>query len=313
MVGILWRRGRHLCYFKVLNAGSIQTQGGFREMRHLDGKRALITGAASGIGRAIALQLAGHGVDLCLWDRDRERLGETTELVRQAGVDSISMLCDLSSPEQIGSATRRLLADWPPIDLLINNAGVGCEGPTHQMTSQEWESVMSINLMAPVRIIHLLLPTLLSRPQAHLLNVCSFLGLCPVPRGAAYCSSKFGLVGLTECLRMEYRRTPLGVTALCPGFVRTRLFEHGQGGDTSKPVRKPASVLFTTPETVARRAVHGIRRNRAKVVITPLAHSSWRIHRYLPGLLELASLIGRRKGPLMDSELLAGSDLERAA
>ena len=189
-------------------------------------------------------------------------------------------------------AIEQLRKRWPPIDILVNNAGVGYEGRTEQMTREHWNAVMGINLMAPIQIIHELLPTLLSRPEAHLLNVCSFLGLCPIPRGAAYCASKFGLVGLSECLRMEYRRTPLGVTALCPGFVETRLFENGQGGDRSQPVRKPASILFTTPEVVARRGIRGMRRNRSKVVITPLARSTWLIHRFFPSLLELASMLG---------------------
>lgn len=279
-------------------------------MRDLTGKRALITGAASGIGRAIALELARHQVDLCLWDIDSARLLETQQECRTLGVECISRVCDLSSLDQIDESIEHLQTTWPPIDLLVNNAGVGYEGRTEQMTRQQWQSVLGINLMAPVHLIHRLLPTLLARPEAHLLNVCSFLGLCPIPRGAAYCTSKFGLVGLSECLRMEYRRTQLGVTALCPGFVQTRLFENGQGGDPSQPVRKPASILFTTPEVVARRGVRGVRRNRGKVVITPLAHSSWRIHRYAPVLLELISMVGRRKGPLPQTRGVLSSHRE---
>lgn len=199
-------------------------------MRELAGKRALVTGAASGIGRAIAIELAGQGVDLCLWDIDAPRLQATQVDCQQLGVECLTHVCDLSSSSQISGAIEDLRRRWPPIDILVNNAGVGYEGRTEQMTGEQWQAVLGINLIAPVQIIHELLPTLLSRPQAHILNVCSFLGLCPIPRGAAYCTSKFGLVGLSECLRMEYRRTPLGVTALCPGFVKTRLFERGQGG-----------------------------------------------------------------------------------
>lgn len=267
-------------------------------MRNLAGKRALVTGAASGIGRAIALELAAKKVDLCLWDIRPDPLEATRSDCERLGVDSISKVCDLSAPDGITEAIEDLFSRWPPIDVLVNNAGVGYEGPTQAMTAQQWEAVMSINLLAPVRIIHALLPTLLSRPESHLLNVASFLGLCPIPRGAAYCTSKFGLVGLSECLRMEYRRTPMGVTALCPGFVKTPLFEHGQGGDPTRPIKRPASFLFTTPDTVARKAVRGIEKNRGKVVVTPLARAMWLTNRYLPTLIEWVSMIGRRKGPL---------------
>lgn len=266
-------------------------------MRNLAGKRALVTGAASGIGRAIALELAANQVNLCLWDVRADELERTRDECRDLGVDSISMVCDVSSADEITANIEALLFRWPAIDLLVNNAGVGFEGPTQQMTAAQWEAVMSINLLAPIRITQALLPTLLSRPEAHILNVASFLGLCPIPRGAAYCTSKYGLVGLSECLRVEYRRTPLGVTALCPGFVKTPLFEHGQGGDPSRPIKKPAAILFTTPETVARKAIRGIQRNRGKVLVTPFAHAMWLMNRYLPTLIEWGSMVGRRKGP----------------
>lgn len=267
-------------------------------MRNLSGKRAVVTGAASGIGRAIALELAVHGVHVCLWDRDVRGLAETQRGCREHGVDSIVSVCNLASTDEITAATNELLSVWPKLDILVNNAGVGFEGPTQQMTAGQWHAVMSVNLLAPIQIIHQLLPTLLSRPEAHILNVSSMLGLCPIPRGAAYCTSKYGLVGLSDSLRMEYRRTPLGVTALCPGFVRTQLFSNGQGGDPTQPVHEPASILFTKPETVAKKAIRGIQRNRGKVVVTPFAHFLWYLNRYLPTAFEWASMIGRRKGPL---------------
>ncbi|MCG8649508.1 MAG: SDR family oxidoreductase, partial [Pirellulales bacterium] len=240
---------------------------------------------------------ASQGTHVCLWDVDQSGLGETADQCGQLGVDSIEMVCDLSSSDQISSRCQELLSKWPEMDILVNNAGVGYEGPTQQMSSEQWNAVIGINLLAPIQITHLLLPTLLSRPEAHILNVSSMLGLCPAPRGAAYCTSKYGLVGLSESLRIEYRRTPLGVTAVCPGFVRTRLFENGQGGDRSRPIRPPSPILFTSPERVAKKAVRGIRRNRAKVLVTPLAHLVWFLNRYTPSVIEGIGQIGRRKGP----------------
>ncbi len=266
-------------------------------MRDLAGKRAVVTGAASGIGRAIALELARQGTHVCLWDRDAEGLAESQSLCEAIGVECKTITVDLSSRDAITEAVTDVFSSWPAIDILVNNAGVGFEGPTQRMTADQWDAVIGINLLAPIQIIHEMLPMLLGRPEAHILNVASMLGLSPVPRGAAYCTSKFGLVGLSECLRMEYRRTRLGVTACCPGFVRSNLFVHGQGGDPSRPISKPSPILFTSPEQVAKKSVKAIRKNRAKVLVTPLAHFLWFANRYMPSLLELASMIGRRKGP----------------
>ncbi len=266
-------------------------------MRHLADKRAVVTGAASGIGRAIALELAAHGTHVCLWDRDADGLAETQRQCRKFDIDSMTTLCDLASSDQITAATTKVFSNWPTVDVLVNNAGVGYEGPTQRMTAGQWQAVIGINLLAPIQIIHEFLPTLLARPEAHILNVSSMLGLCPAPRGAAYCSSKYGLVGLSESLRIEYRRTGLGVTACCPGFVRSNLFVHGQGGDPSLPIRKPSPILFTSPERVARKAVNAVKHNRAKVLVTPFAHLMWFANKHLPSLIEYASMIGRRKGP----------------
>lgn len=266
-------------------------------MQDLSNKRAIITGAASGIGRAIAVELAAEGAHVCLWDRDHEGLQETAIQCRELGAECICRVLDLASSNEITLAVQDVLSRWPAIDILVNNAGVGFEGPTQRMTPQQWHAVMGINLLAPVQIIHELLPALLARPEAHILNVSSMLGLCPAPRGAAYCTTKYALVGLSESLRVEYRRTRLGVTVVCPGFVRTQLFANGQGGDASLPIKKPSRFLFTSPDYVARKAVLGLKRNRGKVLVTPLARFLWLANRYMPSLIELASMIGRRKGP----------------
>ena len=136
---------------------------------------------------------------------------------RRAGVVAVGRKCDLSQPMQIAAAIADLLARWKYIDLVVNNAGVAYYGPTEKMTAEQWNWLMAINLLAPLQITRELLPTLLARGEAHILNVCSISGIVAGGRFSAYHTSKFGLVGFTEAMRAEYNRRGIGVTNLCPG------------------------------------------------------------------------------------------------
>ncbi len=255
-------------------------------MKSFRGKRALITGAASGIGREIALRLALEGVDLWLLDVDLDGLNNLVRDARVCGVQAVARRCDLSAPAAITASLAELLAEWGTIDLLINNAGVAFYGPTEKMTAQQWDWLLSINLLAPIQIIRELLPTLLQQPEAHVLNVCSVAGLVAGPRSAAYHVSKFGLVGFTESIRAEYGRRGLGVTALCPGPVRTNLYKSAVSGSERKPVPVPPAWLSATPAHIADVAVRAIRRNRRMVVITPIAHVLFNAKRFTPWFLD---------------------------
>ena len=193
-------------------------------MREIRGKTALVTGAAAGIGRAIALQLAREGADLYLLDIDEPGLADVVSAIQREGVQALGHYCDVSQPAQISRCVDHLRQQWGGVDILVNNAGITYYGDTAQMTAEHCEQLLAINLHAPIHFTRELLPTLCQRPEAHVLNVASFFGLIGTRHLSAYTSSKFGVVGFSESLRAEYGRRGLGVTALCPGFVDTRLF-----------------------------------------------------------------------------------------
>src|SRR6202023_3217394 len=130
----------------------------------------------------------------------------------------------LAQSSQITACVQSVLSGWGAPNILVNNAGVAYYGATHEMTAAQWERIMAVNLLAPVQLVRELLPALLAQDEAHVVNVCSVFGLVPLRKGAAYQTSKFGLVGLSAALRAEYGRD-IGVTALCPGFVRTAMLE----------------------------------------------------------------------------------------
>jgi short-subunit dehydrogenase len=268
-------------------------------MKHLKGKRCLLTGAASGIGRALAINLAREGVHLYLLDVDAAGLAAVIEECRRHGVVAVGRVCDLSQPTQISAAMADLLARWKFIDLLVNNAGVAYYGPTEKMTASQWDWLMAINLLAPLQITRDLLPTLLARKGAHILNVCSISGVVAGGRFTAYHTSKFGLVGFTEALRAEYNRRGVGVTNLCPGPVSSNLYNRAMSGRSgNQPVPNPPTWLSASPELVARRGVRGIKRNKRLVLITPLARLLYAMKRISPAFLDWLNHVSRRKKPV---------------
>jgi NAD(P)-dependent dehydrogenase (short-subunit alcohol dehydrogenase family) len=265
-------------------------------MKSVRGKRALITGAASGIGREIALQLALEGAHVYLLDVDAEKLAEVVRDAQVCGVEAVGAKCDLTQPADIAAALSQMQAAWGPLDILVNNAGVVFYGPTEKMTAAQWDWLLGINLLAPIQITRELLPTLLSRPEAHILNVCSIAGLVAGARTTAYHVSKFGLVGFTESLRAEYGRRGIGVTALCPGPVQTNLYRSGVSGKKRRAVvPDPPAWISTSPEHVAAAALRAILKNQRFVLLTPLAHVLYNAKRFAPGFLDWMHQIGRRK------------------
>ncbi len=264
-------------------------------MRNLVGKRALVTGAASGIGRAIALALAKEQTHVYLLDINLAGAEEAAAAARAVGVEAVAAVCDVMQPAQVSASIREMLDRWHHIDLLVNNVGVAYYGPTDNMTAEQWDWLLRINLHTPIQFTRELLPTLVSRPEAHILNVCSIAGLVAGGRSAAYQTSKFGLVGFTEALRSEFVRKGVGLTALCPGAVKTNLYRAAISGRLNKPVPEPPRWICATPEQVARKAIRGIKRNSATVLVTPLAYVLWYFKRFAPGLVDRLNCAGRRK------------------
>lgn len=265
-------------------------------MKTIAGKKALVTGAASGLGRAIAWALAREQAELCLLDVDGPRLEALAAELRDEGVRVLAWQCDLTDRDDLDACLNQLLVEWRGVDIVVNNAGKAYLGPTTSMSDQQWDSLLGVNLLAPVQIIRRLLPTLKERGDAQIVNIASVAGLVGFSRIAAYCLTKFGLVGFSEALRSELARFGVGVTVVCPGLVRTNLFRSTMTRDPNTQVRTPPSWLCTEPQVVADRVIHAIRKNRALVVPSLLANCLWMIHRLSPNLLS-GLFGGYRSGP----------------
>ena len=283
-------------------------------MQQFQGRTAFLTGAASGIGRCLAIELAQAGCHLCLVDVNAHGLKTLAAELAPSGVRVWLFPCDLTNRKAVSATVTSALQQADSIDLLINNAGVAYYGPTDQMTQAQWDWLMTINLLAPIQITHELLPTLLQRPDAHIVNMCSISGLVAGGRFSAYHTSKFGLIGFTESLRAEYGRRGLGVTAICPGPVLTNLYEAAASGRAEQKVPSPPTWMCATPERVAKITLKAIRKDKRQVLITPTAHALFQLKRFAPWLLDVVnrfSRSGRRKRKL--AQQAAKAEQRRAA
>jgi 3-oxoacyl-[acyl-carrier protein] reductase len=258
------------------------------------GRKAMVTGAASGIGRSIALALASEGADLFLIDIDEAQLEAAAREAERHGVEVVTSVCDLAQPAEISATVADLRGRWGRLNILINNAGIAYFGATHEMTDAEWRRLMAVNLAAPIQLVRELLPILSAEEEAHILNICSILGLVSLPKSAVYQASKCALLGFTAAIRAEYSRPGFGVTALCPGFVRTAMIGIFLAGAPNRRVPLLPTWTSTSAARIAEKAIDAIRRDRALVVITPFARVLWLLTRLSP---EFAGWLTRRLSP----------------
>jgi short-subunit dehydrogenase len=254
------------------------------------GGTAVVTGAASGIGAALAAALAARGSDLVLLDRDADRLRDVTAALHREHPERTvtSHVVDLAD----GAATLRFAESvrtgHPRLRLLVNNAGVALGGRFDQVTLDEYEWVIDVNFRSVVRLTHTLLPSLRAEPGSHLVNVSSLFGLVAPAGQSAYAASKFAVRGFTEVLRRELAGE-VGVTAVHPGGIRTRIAESARIGSGVSAAEHAAAremwvrVLTISPERAAAAIMDGIERRRGRVLIGWSAKAPDLLARLLPG------------------------------
>jgi NAD(P)-dependent dehydrogenase (short-subunit alcohol dehydrogenase family) len=235
-----------------------------------EGKRVFLTGAASGIGRATALKLVAEGAELYLTDRDADGLQTTVGDARAlGGTVAAHRVLDISNYDEVARFGADIHAHHPPMDVVMNIAGVSAWGTVEQLTHKQWSSMIAINLMGPIHVIETFLPPMVAAGRGgHLVNVSSAAGLVALPWHAAYSASKFGLRGLSEVLRFDLARHRIGVSVVVPGAVNTPLVQTVEiaGVDRENPRVQRLVNRFTghavTPERAADKILAGVRKNR---------------------------------------------------
>jgi NAD(P)-dependent dehydrogenase (short-subunit alcohol dehydrogenase family) len=234
------------------------------------GSRALVTGAASGIGRAVALQLAREGARLYLTDVNADGLAETVSLARAAGADVAEhRALDITDYDAVAEFAADIHDRHPAMDVVLNIAGISAWGTVDRLSHHHWRSMVEVNLMGPIHVIQNFIPPMISAGSGgRLVNVSSAAGLVALPWHAAYSASKFGLRGLSEVLRFDLARHRIGVSLVVPGAVDTPLVQtvHIAGVDRDDPgvqrwVRR-FSGHAVTPDKAAEKILAGVARNR---------------------------------------------------
>lgn len=255
---------------------------------------AIVTGAASGLGRAICLRLARDHWQIVVCDIDLDGARDTLELVKTAGGTGQVERLDVSDPEQWVDLKSRLQASWPMLDLLVNNAGVACAGEIGRLSLENWHWTLNANLHGVIYGCHTMVPWLKANPQgAHVVNVASIAGMLAPPSMGPYNVSKAGVIALSETMYSELRSQNVGVTVVCPGFFRTRLLDSGRF-DTAKQreaANRYTNEATTNAEEVADRTVRAIGTRQLYVIVPRRARTLWRVKRLWPKLLP--DLFGR--------------------
>jgi NAD(P)-dependent dehydrogenase (short-subunit alcohol dehydrogenase family) len=238
--------------------------------RYFQGKRCFVTGAASGIGRATALQLAALGAELYLTDRDSDGLALTVADARALGAQVPEhRVLDVSDYDEVAAFAADIHANHPSMDVVLNIAGVSAWGTVDRLTHEQWSRMVSINLMGPIHVIEAFVPPMVAaRRGGRVVNVSSAAGLVALPWHAAYSASKFGLRGLSEVLRFDLARHRIGVSVVVPGAVKTPLVDTVEIAGVNREDPRVSrwvdrfSGHAVSPEKAAQKILAGVAKNR---------------------------------------------------
>lgn len=264
-------------------------------IRNFKDKVVVITGAASGIGKATAGAFAREGADLVIVDNNASGLEQTAQQVQTFGARVLASQVDVSDGNQVADLADRVIAERSRVDILVNNAGVGVGGSLLDTDITDFEWIFSINYWGVLYGLKYFLPHMVARKYGHVVNTASAAGLFAVPSMSAYCSTKFAVVGLSESLRAEIRPYGIGVSTICPGIINTNIVAksrvHLQEGSRMTHSRMVDFYrrFGWPPERVAGAILGAVRHNRSLVPVGPETWAQWFTKRLSQKLYEFIS------------------------
>jgi NAD(P)-dependent dehydrogenase (short-subunit alcohol dehydrogenase family) len=265
---------------------------------------AVVTGAAGGIGRALARRLAAEGAALALADLDEGALAEVASELTEEGREVSTHAVDVSDAARVAEFAREVEARHGRADALVNNAGVALIGDVEEVSLADIEWLMGVNFWGVVHGVKHFLPLLRRQPESYLVNVSSIFGVVAPPGQAAYCASKFAVRGFTEALRHELEGTGVRVSCVHPGGVKTDIARKARAGADAAPGKHEREserferLSITTPERAAERIVNGMLRGEARILVGRDASQIDLIQRLLPARYwrVLRPVVERRAG-----------------
>jgi butyryl-CoA dehydrogenase len=277
-------------------------------MKSFAGRVAAITGAASGIGRALAQDLARRGAHLALCDIDEAGLAETVTLCEGHGVKVTSQLVDVADRDAVYVWADQVVADHGKVNLIFNNAGVALSATIEAMSYEDFEWLMNINFWGVIHGTKAFLPHLEASGEGHVVNLSSVFGLLSIPSQSAYNAAKFGVRGFTDALRIELDVSDCNVssTTVHPGGIKTNIARNGRmdpsvaalSGGLERAHQEFDKVAMTAPEKAARQILTAVQKNKRRALIGPDAKLLDFISRLPAGLNQRVIVRGvRRRRP----------------
>jgi NAD(P)-dependent dehydrogenase (short-subunit alcohol dehydrogenase family) len=260
-------------------------------LRAFAGAVAIVTGGASGIGRALAEALAGRGAAVVIADLQDDLACDVVARIRSAGGQATATHVDVRDFEAIELLIQDTWKEHGRLDYMFNNAGIGVVGPVKEYELEDWYRVIDVNLRGVVSGVHAAYPLMVRQGFGHIVNTASMAGLVPAPGTVSYAASKFAVVGLSTSLRCEAAAAGVRVSVLCPGVIRTPALDQGGKYGKALPSAPPDLVRRQwerlhpmAPEDFAQKALRAIEKNRAIIVVPSWWKIGWWLNRLSPSL-----------------------------
>jgi NAD(P)-dependent dehydrogenase (short-subunit alcohol dehydrogenase family) len=255
-------------------------------MQTYQNRIAIVTGAASGIGRALVTELAARGAVVVLADIDQAAATEFAAALSAQGARATAYALDVRDDSSVQRLIDATVAAHGGVDYMFNNAGIGIAGEMRDLALEHWRRVLEVNLWGTIAGTHAAYRAMLARRQGHIVNVASLGGLIPFPSGAPYAATKHAIVGLSLSLRAEAEPLGIRVSVVCPAYVESNIY-HASAVVNAERDKIIAAIPFRlVPAAVAaRKILDGVARNRGIIVFPWYARLFWRLHRLHAALL----------------------------
>lgn len=243
-----------------------------------------ITGAGSGFGAALAKKYAADGWNVAVTDIDEERARQTLSEIRKEGSSSFSMLLDTTNAEHWQQLQDKVMSHWGGMQILINNAGVATSGNIEETSMEDWQWVLDIDLMGVVRGCHQFAKMFKQQKAGHIVNISSFAGLAGLPFVSSYGVAKAGVVALSEALRAEMSPYGVGVTVVCPAFVKTNLLDSFRSTrtDAKTKVERWMDTSGVTADQIAEKISAAVNDKTFMLLTHKQTRLAWRMKRWMP-------------------------------